>query len=128
MSEVKEFEPELGQALFGQPWQEYEAPGWLQRIVLGIGGVLEGLGICDYNPTGNYGEQYDNDVFYIESYSWDDDPQACNFAWRDFKMSWYKWIGRGTTVNRVMEKDEARTMMLECLESIIQDTRWFDEE
>lgn len=70
------------------------------------------------NPFCNTGAQYDGRNFQVHAYSWSDDDQPFNFAWRDVRVSWYKYLGRGTTVNRKMEREEIRAMLRECLSEI----------
>ena len=71
------------------------------------------------SPCDNTGERYENDVFELHAYSWDEDvPQRYNFRWRDVEVSWYKYLGRGTTVNRVLTSEKMEQMSAECLASV----------
>ena len=121
---MKNYEPELGQAVFGQPYKEYQAPEWLISFLTSID-----LALClqmwnknqkEYDsPFANTGNKYKNEVFELEAFKWDDKTkQPFNFKWKDLEISWYKYLGRGTTVNREITPDEGVKMLNECLASI----------
>lgn len=113
---VRRYEPEVGQFAFGQPWQELECPDWLVKF---LGCLREAMHDANgLDPFGNTGQRYDNTTFSVHAYDWGDDPQPWNFRWRDVTISWYKYLGRGTTVNRVVGQGEARTMIAECIASL----------
>ena len=44
--------------------------------------------------------------------------QEWNFRWGDVRISWYKWLGRGTTINRPVDYATGVRMLDECLASI----------
>lgn len=134
MTETEQFIPELGHIAFGQGWQDYGAPEYLEDA-LGVlsnwfyehrwqepdGCVHDGDWIrkYSYSPFGNYGAHFKNDVFEVESYSWNDEyEQPYNFKWRDLEVSWYKWLGRDTTCNRIPSQAEVDEMLVECLRSL----------
>ena len=121
---MAKYEPEIGQALFGQPSQEYEASNLL---VAALNAIREDLLRVYWNinqkemedPFSNSGNKYKNDIFEIEAYSWNEDVvQPYNFKWKDFEVSWYKYLGRGTSTNREIEPKEINQMLNECLEAL----------
>jgi hypothetical protein len=74
----------------------------------------------DVNPFGNNGTRFDGEKFMAHSYSWnDDEEQEFNFAWRDVRVSWYKYLGRGTTINRDMSDTEVSEMLRECMAELL---------
>lgn len=73
----------------------------------------------DDNPFSNTGAVYDGTCFKARAYSWSDDDQPFNFAWRDVRITWYKYIGRGMAINRQMSDDEVIEMTKECLREIL---------
>jgi len=110
-------EPEMGQILFGQPRQEYECPDEIVTFLRLLGNAVP----CNNSPCDNTGERYENVVFELHAYSWDDDvPQRYNFRWRDVEVSWYKYLGRGTTVNQILTSEYFAKMRDECLASVKQ--------
>ena len=71
------------------------------------------------NPFDNTGNSFKNDVFEVQAYNWNDDiHQDYNFKWQDVEISWYKYLGRDTTINKHLTEKEARVMYDACLASI----------
>lgn len=71
------------------------------------------------SPFSNTGEQFKNDVFEVEAYSWDNEyDQKYNFKWKDYKVRWYKHCKRDPQANRDITPEECSQMLSECLESI----------
>ena len=71
------------------------------------------------SPFDNTSNQFSNDVFEVEAYSWDDEyDQKYNFKWQDYKVRWYKHSRRDPEANRYMSPEECAKMLDECLESI----------
>ncbi len=117
-----DYQPELGQMCFGQPWQQRECPEKVKS-------ALEALQAAWYavrgneNPFSNTGAQFDGVTFKAHAYSWNDDEQGFNFAWRDVRVSWYKYLGRGTTINREMEDAEVSAMLRECIAELLGEAK-----
>ena len=74
-------------------------------------------------PT-KYGVNYENDVFMMKSYCWcggDDCPwctgEMPNFWYKptDFKVTWYKFIGRSMEFNRPIPIGECAEILSSCL-------------
>lgn len=121
---AKKYEPELGQAVFGQPFKKYECPDHIEALLSYIGYELERVmhnnGVHDFNnPFGNTGADFKNDVFEVDAYDWGNEEQPYNFKWRDFEVSWYKYLGRGMSCNRELKPKEAIEMFNECLKSVL---------
>lgn len=130
----KSYMPELGQAMFGQPTQQYECPEWLEaylwHIDKEIDRVMWNINQEEWDsPFANTGNSYKNDVFEVEAYSWDDsEDQSYNFKWHDIEISWYKYCGRGMSVNKKVTFKEGHQMLNECLKSIRKlDTLNYDD-
>ena len=123
MNELKKYEPELGQAVFGQPWKEFEASEMLiaalQAIEYRLDIVMGNIHQCEYDsPFSNTGNSFRCDTFEVQAYSWSDDEQPYNFKYKDIEISWYKYLGRGTTVNRVITNNEIAMMLDDCLNAL----------
>ncbi len=124
---MKNYEPELGQMIFGQPAQRYKTPIYLDVALECLQGYfstridsLEKLKDFIDNPFDNTGAVFKNSVFEVQAYNWNTDvEQEFNFKWRDFKVSWYKWLGRGQSMNRKISKAECYIMLKECLGSLL---------
>lgn len=112
-----DFEPELGQAIWGQPQHCIAVPKWLATF---LGCIRKLLSVTkQIDPFGNNADYFENEVFFVESYSWDEDIEQCyNFKWHDVEISWYKYLGRGMSMNREMSVKEGVKMLIECLLSI----------
>ncbi len=116
------YEPELGQAIFGQPFKQFEVPSYVEAA---LGLIREEVGRVEWNnrqkifdPFGNTGQEYKNDVFEANAYSWDDSKeQPYNFKWKDFEVSWYKYFGRSMSMKREISPEETAIMLEECLQA-----------
>lgn len=76
------------------------------------------------NPFRNSGnvDGFKNDVFEVHAYDWgkdDDAEQSANFKWRDFEIYWYKYLGRGMSVNREITNDELAELYDDCIKSLL---------
>lgn len=121
---MNEYEPEIGQLLFGQPYKRYQASNLL---VAALEAVREELERVSWNkkqedpgdPFGNTGGSYKNGVFEVQAYSWDESKeQPYNFKYGDFEVSWYKYLGRGTSTNKEISPEEVEGMLDACLDSV----------
>lgn len=121
---MPDFQPELGQALFGQPYKHYEVPDiWEAALTLlsyRLERVMWNVTQKDYSsPMSNSGQRFDCPTFSAHAYSWnDEEEQPWNFRWRDVEISWYKYIGRGMSANKELSPDEASEMLMDCLKAL----------
>lgn len=122
---MSEFTPELGHMIFGQPAQQFEVPEIMVAVLEKLASEYERVGWNIHqhqidNPFYNSGPAYNlkTEVFEVCAYSWSDDDQPYNFAWRDMKISWYKWCGRGVSANIEVTPDMAAQCLMECLASL----------
>lgn len=81
------------------------------------------------SPFGNTGNRFSNNVFEVQAYSWDDEnPTDYNFKYyvgdkaniKDIEISWYKYLGRDTTVNQLLDSNIYVDMFNNCLNSILK--------
>lgn len=101
----------------------YECPEYVITLLRGIERKLD---IIMWNkeqreyesPFCNTGNSFKNDVFEVNAYDWNLDNETINFKWKDLEISWYKYLGRGTTMNRELDNAEAIKMFEECMESL----------
>lgn len=126
MGNKKYYEPELGQAVFGQPWREYEASNLLiaalESIREELDRVMGNIFQKEYlSPFGNTGNYFYCPTFEVEAYSWNEDyKQEYNFKWKNIEVSWYKYLGRGTSVNRKVSPKEIGDMLNDCLDALLK--------
>jgi len=128
------YEPELGQMFFGQPWQSHEAPELLKAALSAIDDELDRImwNIHQevYNsPFSNTGASFKElKEFQVEAYSWNDEyEQPWNFKWQDIEVGWYKHMLRGTSVNREVTPDEIAKLLKACLAALYKYERENDE-
>lgn len=115
----KEYEPELGQMLFGQPSQELECPDYIDAALEFLATLFDNKRLSDENPFRNTGWEWSNEIFEVKAYSWNEDiEQKYNFKYRDIEVSWYKYLGRGNSINREVSKQECWVMLKNCVESL----------
>ena len=102
----------------------YDVPNYveaaLDKIDTELDRVMWNVSQEEYeSPFGNTGRGYKDDIFEAEAYDWDEDSeQEYNFKWRDYKIRWYKYCGRGMESNRYMSPQECAEMLDECLADI----------
>lgn len=66
-----------------------------------------------------------SDVFRVEAYNWNDEiEQEYNFIYykKDLKISWYKYLGRDTTINQEINSSE----MIEIYNDIMEKLREYE--
>jgi hypothetical protein len=113
------YEPEIGQAVFGQPWKEMECPSYLDGALMSLSQAWYVSREDDSNPFANTGANYVGAMFEAHAYDWsqrdcdcEDSPcphtQPFNFKWKDLEISWYKYVGRGMSCNRIPNEAEVR--------------------
>ena len=124
------YEPELGQALFGQPHQEFDVPEMLTAALDYLGNEIVCV-VCNRtqnrfdNPRHNSGTAFRCAAFGMWAYQWgfDDDEdraQPCNFHHpkSGLKVSWYKYGGRGESANMVATPALISDMLVDCLSAV----------
>jgi hypothetical protein len=130
---MTDYQPELGQLVYGQPFLQYEMPQHVEDMLRVLGDTiaeLEFTGV-DNSPCNNSGERFTCDLFEMHAYSWSDDGQEYNFLYKgnnqpleiergdQFKASWYKYLGRGSTVNCDINTVEMYYIFSDCMEYLL---------
>lgn len=73
------------------------------------------------SPFENTANSFKNDVFEVQAYSWDDEvSQPYNFKCGNIEISWYKYLGRDTTINGHYSPEEIINMFNKCIDSILE--------
>ena len=126
---------ELGNIMFNtNSNQNYECP---QYIIALLEDIERRLKIKMWNkyhkeyesPFENSGNTFENKVFKVQAYSWDEDVnQDYNFIYYvdktksnmpDLKISWYKYLGRDTTINQEIDSNVMVDIYNDCINSLI---------
>ena len=104
--------------------QQYECPEWIIALLKRINDKLDTVMWNKYqkeyeSPFANTGNYFKNDVFEVEAYNWNDDiSQEYNFKCGDIEISWYKYLGRDTTINDNFEEKYIIEMFDKCMDSL----------
>lgn len=128
---------ELGNLMFNtNENHEYPCEDYIVDLLRGIERVLEIMmwnkGEKDYaSPFGNTGNSFKNDTFEVQAYSWNDEEvQEYNFLYKvdrtksnlqDIKISWYKYLGRDTTINQKLDPNIIVDMHKNCINSLYEE-------
>jgi len=117
--------PEIGQAVFGQPYKEYAVPiiwhAALSFLDEELRRVMWNIYQEEYDsPFVNTGASFNGcKEFLVNAYSWDsEEEQPFNFKWRDIEISWYKYLGRGMSSNIPLTAELASEMLEDCIRAV----------
>ena len=123
---------ELGNFMFNTNQnQQYDCPNYIIALLKEIDNqllrIMWNKNHKEYeSPFGNTGNKFFNKVFQVQAYEWNEDiEQQFNFKYKDIKSSWYKYLGRDTTINKEITPEEAADMFNDCIDSLKED---FKEE
>lgn len=116
---------ELGNIMFNtNKNQSYECPQYIIALLRDINRVLNRMmwnnTQKEYDsPFENTGNTFKCSVFEVQAYSWDDSiEQEYNFKFNDIKISWYKYLGRDTTINKQITPERAIEMYDKCIKKL----------
>lgn len=75
------------------------------------------------SPFDNSGVNYHNDTFTVRAYDWVGDNEKPNFEYKNFKVWWYKYCGRGMYIktSHPLTVDFFAKMIEDCTKAIRQD-------
>lgn len=117
---------ELGNIIFNtNKNQQYNCPRWIVALLNELDDQLDrvmwNIHQEEYqSPFENTANSFKNDVFEVQAYDWNDDvEQPYNFKCDDIEISWYKYLGRDTTINGEYEPQKIIDMFNKCLQSIL---------
>ena len=117
---------ELGNIMFNtNKNQQYDCPRWIVALLNELDDQLDrvmwNIHQEEYqSPFENTANSFKNDVFEVQAYDWNDDvEQPYNFKCDDIEISWYKYLGRDTTINGEYESQKIIDMFNKCLQSIL---------
>ena len=132
---------ELGAIIFNpNNIQSYTCPRYIIALLDSIDNelnrIMHNTEQKDYDsPFSNTGNSFElPGVFKVEAYNWDDDIcQEYNFIYYvdktkanmpDLKISWYKYLGRDTTMNQEIDPN----VMVNIYDDIIEKLRKYEKE
>lgn len=116
---------ELGQLVFSPNYiQQYDCPNWvialLRDIEYRLNITMWNINQVEYDsPFANTGNSYIGKNFEVHAYHWDnEEEQPYNFKCGNIEISWYKYLGRGTTINGKYYSEEILKMYEVCIKEI----------
>lgn len=73
------------------------------------------------SPFDNTGETFQTNHLTLIAYQWDDEDDEedkYNLKFKDVEISWYKYLGRGTTINKELSMEEWVVLYNEIIDEI----------
>ena len=124
------FTPELGQLAFDVATFEHACPRFIEAGLMCLANEIERV---EWNrrqerycaPVENNGEEYVTEAFEMRAYCWDEDSQRSalpNFRCGDLEVRWYKYVGRGMSMNRPIDANAFFVLIDRCVESVLART------
>jgi len=123
---MERYSPEIGQLAFGCPTSQYACPEFVEAGLAHLANEIERV-LWNTNqktmaaPTENNGSQYATDAFEMRAYYWGDDKTLAslpNFRCGDFEVRWYKFLGRGMSMNKEIDANAFFELIEKCLTSV----------
>lgn len=116
---------ELGNIMFNtNKNQSFECPQYIIALLRDVNRVLHRMmwnnNQKEYDsPFENSGNSFKCSVFEVQAYNWNDDvEQQYNFKFNDIEISWYKYLGRDTTINKQISPERAIEMYDKCIKKL----------
>ena len=116
---------ELGQMCFSpNTIYHYDCPDYVVALLRDIARKLD---VVMWNskqkeydsPFGNTGNDFVCDTFEVHAYNWNEDiNQPYNFKCGDIEISWYKYLGRGCTMNNKWSQSTMIEMYNKCMKAL----------
>jgi len=120
----EEYEPELGQAFFGNPWSRYKCPCQVEAFVHYIQMEISRI-FWNTNQQAWDGTEIVWDGFEWRPYYWGDDEKEMekpNLKFDEVEIRWYKRPGRGMSTN----KDWTPEQWWDWLDRVIKHLRKYE--
>lgn len=95
---------------------EFECPEFVEAGLCYLDYIL-GIAVEDPDsPFQNTGAVFECPVFTVRAYNWNEDaPDLPNFECDGFEVRWYKYLGRGMTMNRKVDANEFFALIEKCV-------------
>jgi hypothetical protein len=113
----------MNELTWGNPHrQEFDCPDYVDAGLRYLAGFFDDKRVSEQNPFYNTGWSWSCDVFRVNAYDWNEDStQGYNFFYPKLgiQISWYKYFGRVTTINKEITKSECIEMIADCTEWLL---------
>jgi hypothetical protein len=101
----------------------FDCPDYVEVGLRYIATFFDDVRVSKSNPFMNTGWKWISPIFNVYAYDWCDDTiQPYNFYYKktDVRISWYKYAGRVTTINKEISRSECGYMIRDCVEWLIE--------
>ncbi len=122
---LKPYNPELGQLMYDSPVGEFELGDMETWVVDNLRDIAKHTKVNDLGGNvGGHGVNFQNDVFEMRNYHWCNDGGDCeiaaqpNFKSGSVEFRWYKYLGRGMSVNRQVTEEVLTEIFQRCKDSL----------
>jgi hypothetical protein len=123
---MKKYIPEIGQACFGCPTSEFSCPEFIEA---GLKHLSDEIEIVELNirqkefvsPTKISGTVYNTYAFQMRAYYWGEDEKiqsTPNFSCDGLEIRWYKYLGRGMSMNKEIDANNFFKIIDKCLKAV----------
>lgn len=115
----KQYTPELGQAVFGRVYHDKSVPNYVHAALRLLSEIVnvQCMNQGVYSPFDNTGNKLEFGPLRIHAYDWSEDSeQTWNLKYKDFEVSWYKYLGRGMSMPWVPTPDEMARLLDEMVD------------
>ena len=142
---TNKFQPEIGQLIYGNRWDSFDCPWYVEAALRYLESVIERVeqNITQkkfISPLDNNATRYKTPVFELRSYSWVEcicpegkvNPKclSClpNFKCGPLEIRWYKYCGRGMSMNKKLNANEIAKVFKKCIDYMHKkDKKHFNE-
>jgi len=117
----KNYEPEMGQMGFGNPWGRYECADFVWALLSELLAVIGRVYWNRNQKEWRYIDDPEIPGIEVRAYYWGEDEKEAkkpNFKFEDIEIRWYKHPGRGMSLNRTLSEKEWRKWFDRCLKAI----------
>jgi len=122
---MSEYTPEVGQAVFGAPWDDFDLEEQCPQASHFLRAICELLPTPDGCMSG--AADWQDEFFEVHPYWWGDEeaPEASrpNFRRGGVCVRWYKHCGRGLSTNVQMSNEEWLALFAECISHAVEVAR-----
>lgn len=99
---------------------KHEVPDYVSKGLDTLGQMIAELKKVP-NPCENNSAVFENKTFSMRAFYWGEDESIGvlpNFKYKDFEVSWYKYLGRSMTQSREMNPEDFSKILVDCINSL----------
>jgi hypothetical protein len=123
---MKNYIPELGQACFGNPHSYYKCPNFIEAGLMLLESEIDRVYWNNNQKKwescfSNNGGDFKLPEFTVRAYYWGDDENKealPNFECDGLEIRWYKYLGRGMSMNKEIDSGKFFDIIDKCIEAV----------